>query len=193
MLQNVLQTELCNRTLQAGVVTLERIDILSKSVEPDYSLAAVAMPQPPLDPIEAAFQCGGFVWLVMGETLDELPEGGEPHGDAKPVDVVLGTRRHVADHPPKTVGAISEKGNLLVHLDALIVENFEKAPLRFVIVSLHKTELSMLTVSWYGFANKDFEIVLPVIPVAHMAAIDADNSRSFWNRAAQPIRPGNPQ
>src|SRR5271163_842952 len=54
-------------------------------------------------------------------------------------------------------------------------------------MSLHKTEVPRVTVFWYGFANNDFEIVLPVIPVAHVAAIDADNNRSFWNRQLSPF------
>jgi hypothetical protein len=39
-----------------GIVAFQGVDIVGQSAEPDQSLAAVAMPKPLLDPIEAVFQ-----------------------------------------------------------------------------------------------------------------------------------------
>ena len=56
----------------------------------------------------------------------------------EPVEQMLGLRAQVELEIPDRVAPIGEKLDLLVHLEALGLEEFEEAALRFLVIGLHE-------------------------------------------------------
>jgi hypothetical protein len=77
---------------------------------------------------------------VIANAVPDSYSGSFLSHNMEPVEQVLGLRAEVELEIPDCLAPIGEKLDLLVHLEALGLEEFEEAALRFLIISLYKGE-----------------------------------------------------
>src|SRR5215510_3486777 len=108
---------------------------------------------------------------------------------------MLGMWVQVKLEVPHGIPAIGQKRDLLIHLMPLRPQDLEEAPFWFRIQGLHKTQALagrdlLLVVSSEGedtFADNDFELLPFLLPVADIAAIDADGEGAIGDGQSLPI------
>ena len=71
--------------LQAGVVAGQGGDLRGEFPGAAQGHVGVAVPEPPLDPVQPALQRQGFDGAVMRQALGVLAQHGQSHGDVEPV------------------------------------------------------------------------------------------------------------
>ena len=78
-----------DQPLQPGIAAVQSGDIRSQGLRSGQGLIAVAMPQPPLDPLQPMLQRQRLDRAVMGQTLGVLPKPGQPHGNVSGKEIAL--------------------------------------------------------------------------------------------------------
>src|SRR5262249_42671035 len=119
--------------------------------------------------------------LTLHQAFAILLQRRQLHREMKPVQNMRGLWAHLTLELTKRVIAIGEKGNLLVHLQALRVQYFIQASFRLRLQRLHKTKafaggglvFFLLSKGTRTLTNNDLEVVLFREPVAHVSPVNA--------------------
>jgi hypothetical protein len=94
---------------QAGIAAGQGGGILSQCADARQRLVGVAVPQPPLDPLQPILQGGCFKGVVVSQALGVLPEPGQPHGNMEPVQMMRAAGRQVADGFCQLSGQVAQR------------------------------------------------------------------------------------
>ena len=81
---------------QAGIAAVQGGDIRGELLGPGQRFTGVAVPEPPLDPLQPVLQGGCFDGTVVSQALRVLTKYGQPHGDVEPVQHMLAAGRQIA-------------------------------------------------------------------------------------------------
>lgn len=84
--------------------------------------------------------------------------------------------------------AIGQESHVLIGLQALALENLEQPALGFLIVAMRQAQVARRTVFGHRAADDELEVALAIRPVAHVAAVDADDDAALRNRQGLPLR-----
>src|SRR3546814_5104421 len=94
-----------------------------------------------------------------------------PHGDVEIVEDMLGVRPHVPLKIADVPATIGHEGDLTVHPDALLQQQFMKATTRPVVMSDHEAEPARWLANFAilariddGLTHDHLEIVRPIVP-----------------------------
>jgi hypothetical protein len=95
----------------------------------DFHLGTVGivMPKMPFDPAQGFKQVLSSLLVMVFEPLCELAEKRDVHGDMEPVEDMLAGRRDHLGEQADFFAAIRDEGDILVGLNALLLEIVEDA------------------------------------------------------------------
>ena len=173
--------------LHARVVGLEAFQPVEEFVDHTQAAAEVTVPQVTLDAAQETVRGVRVIRIVMAQSLDVLAHDGDSHGDVEPVEQVLGGRGHVQRHVLDCVTAVGQKGDRLVFLPSLFLQDIVQAPLGLRVMGVNKAEVAVRAIGGHGLGDHDLEMRLLLVPRADIAAIDSDRDASFRQRHGGPI------
>src|SRR3954470_7612610 len=78
-----------DQPLQPGIGGVQSGDIRGQPLRPGQGLLAVAMPEPPLDPLQPMLQRQRLDGIVVRQAPGVLLEPGQPHGDVSGKEIAL--------------------------------------------------------------------------------------------------------
>jgi hypothetical protein len=117
-----------------------------------------------------------------------LTEHGQAHADVKPIQYVLARRRYLFGQRAHLLAAIGEEGDLPIGLQALLLEQLEKPAFRLLIIVMDQAQIAGRAVLGQGAADDEFKVALAIVPVAHIAAVEANDNAAFRNLQLPPLR-----
>ena len=150
-------------------------DILGQRAGAYQGLVGIAVPQPPLDPLQPILQGGCFKGIVVRQALGVLTKHGQPHGNVEPIQVMLAAGRQVARERANAVTAVGQHRDRLILRQPLAPQHLAEPALRCGILAADEAEVAVVAILGHRFADDDLEVPLLVMPVPEVATIDPDN------------------
>jgi len=145
------------------------------------------MPKMPFDPAQGFKQVLSSLLVMVFEPLRELAEKRDVHGEMEPVEDMLAGRRDHLGEQADFFAAIPDEGDILVGLNALLLEIVEDVPLRLAIIAVDEIDTAGTTIFGERAADDEFEVLLPVVAVANIAAIQANDDAALGSGQVNPV------
>jgi hypothetical protein len=76
---------------------------------------------------------------------------------------------------------IRDEGDILVGLNALLLEIVEDAPQQLAIVAVDEIDRAGTTIFEERAADDEFDVFLPLVAVTNIAAMEANDDAALWN------------
>lgn len=145
------------------------------------------MPEMPFDLAQGFKHVLTGLLIMVFEALGELTKGRDAHGDVEPVeDMLTGWRNHFSKRA-HLFAAVGDEGDILIGLNALLFEVVEDTTLRVAVVAVNEADIAGIAVFGERTADDQFKILLPVAPIADIAAIQADDDTAVGNGQVHPV------
>ena len=105
---------------QIGIATVEGFEVKKRIIDGLPSTIGVAVPEEPLDPAQLINRLRPGLLVMVHQSLGELAENCDPHGDVEPVEDVLAAWADPLGKGADLVPAVSNEGQILIRLEALV-------------------------------------------------------------------------
>jgi hypothetical protein len=128
------------------VVRFERFRIELQVVDFLTGTVCIAMPEMPFDPAEGFKDVLPGLLIMVFDTLGELAQGRDAHGDVEPVEDMLACRRDHLGKRADLFSSVGDEGDVLIGLNALLFKMVKDTPLRLAIVAMDKTDVTGISV-----------------------------------------------
>src|SRR5215472_7787808 len=170
------------------IIELQLIQVLGEALNRIDRAHQIPMPEQPLDALQRLEECCALLLIIVCKAARELTEHGQAHGDVKPIQYVLARWCYQFGQRAHLLAAIGEEGDLLIGLQTLTLEQFEEPAFGPLLIGMDQAHIARRAVLGQGAADDEFKVALAIVPVAHIAAIEADDNAAFRNRQLPPLR-----
>lgn len=83
---------------------------------------------------------------MVFETLGELAQDRDAHGDVEPVEDMFACRRDHLGKRADFFSSVGDEGDVLIGLNTLLFKMVKDTPLRLAIVAMDKTDVTGISV-----------------------------------------------
>src|SRR5215831_19450717 len=172
---------------QLWIIDLLIIQVLGEAPDGIDGAHQIPMPEQPFDALQRLEKRRALALIIVRYAAGKLAQHGQAHGDVKPIQHVLARWCYLLGQRAHLLAAIGEEGDLLISLQTLTLEQFEEPAFGLLIIAMDQAQIARRAVLGQGAADDEFKVALAIVPVAHIAAIEADDNAAFRNRQLPPL------